>query len=142
MLSLRLHIVIVLLIGSLRTIAGTPESSSEVCLWQDEDGQRHELHLLNGVKHGPYMIWDENDNLIQIGFYSMNEKNAAWKQYNANGDLLAEIQYVEGKRHGAWRFFHANGHIRAEIFYESNEPIGHWSSFSEQQELIEYAYYE
>ena len=88
------------------------------------------------------MIWDTDQNLIQIGFYAMDEKDASWKQYNSTGDLMAEIQYAEGKRHGAWRFFHANGHLRAEIFYDSNEPIGHWSSFNKEQELIEYAYHE
>lgn len=139
---LKLHMVLLFLLGSLGASAGTPDTSSDVCTWHDKDGQRHELHLQNGVKHGPYMIWDADDNLVQMGFYSMNEKDASWKQYNSNGDLIAEIQYVEGKRHGAWRFFHANGHLRAEIFYDSNEPIGHWSSFNERQELMEYAYHE
>ncbi len=58
----------------------------------------------NSVKHGPYIEGELTDTLVGQrlveGWYVNGKKHGAWKQFDANGNLMSTIEWQHGERVG------------------------------------------
>jgi len=47
------------------------------------------------LKHGAWMIWDANGNLLYELHYNMGEKVGKWRNFGKNGEIISEREYPE-----------------------------------------------
>ena len=54
---------------------------------------RFEVPLKNGMKHGTYIEYNLEGNIIRKGKYKNDEMSGVWKMYDKNGNVVEKIRY-------------------------------------------------
>jgi hypothetical protein len=69
----------------------------------------------NGLKHGPYKEWDNNNNLRVSCYYKYGkihgtfETKKHYKRFNHIGKLVEECEYNAGSKHGMYYEYNSIG---------------------------------
>lgn len=75
--------------------------------------ERTEIDYVNGKKHGKYMKYDSNENILIECSYSDNKLNGEYKSYNNviydneydyDDSVVISCIYVDGKIHGTFKY--------------------------------------
>lgn len=94
----------------------------------DNGRMKTERYLLDGVMHGPWMIWDEDGNKLAEGHHKDGMLDGAEIRYGSDGQKLREISWVEGRRHGTTTEHDADGKPAQRLCYvhaEEGTPPAH-----------------
>ncbi|GAB5538124.1 MAG: hypothetical protein Salg2KO_02270 [Salibacteraceae bacterium] len=52
----------------------------------------------DGLKKGPWKVFDDEKNVLEEGEYRSGEKDGYWKNYTAKGELIETTKFEEGKQ--------------------------------------------
>ncbi|GEM_PF-3357378 len=66
--------------------------------YHDNGRMASERYLMDGVMHGPYMLWDTQGNKIAEGEYRNGMLHGTEQRFGDDGRLIASVQWVEGRR--------------------------------------------
>ncbi len=83
----------------------------------DNGRMKSERYLLDGVMHGPWMIWDEDGNKLAEGHHKAGMLDGVEVRYDNDGKKLSEVHWVEGRRHGTTIEYDANGKPAKQLCY-------------------------
>ena len=82
-------------------------------------------------------IYNDNGLLLSEGIVDESgNRNGYWKDFYANGSLMAEGQYSNNVRSGIWKFYNVNGTIEQTGSYYFGRPDGKWSWYYENNNIL------
>ena len=67
--------------------------------------------------NGEFLVYNQDKNLIQKGYFNKGLKNGEWKRWNKHGNLINIISWKNGVLHGVYNSFYINGKINTEANY-------------------------
>lgn len=118
-----------------------------------KDGGKLVGGFKDGIRHGVFREYDENNNLTHslvykdgkiIGEGLVNQqgfKEGDWIHYYDTGEKYSEGIYDEGMRDGKWTFYFKNGQVLQTGFYVNDEPDGEWNWYFEDGSLLRKEFY-
>jgi uncharacterized protein len=80
-----------------------------------------------------------NDNGVLISQGIVNEdgsRNGPWKDFSADGVVIAEGNYTDSRRSGAWKFYNAAGKLEQAGSYNNGRIDGTWRWYYPEGELL------
>jgi len=80
-----------------------------------------------------------NDNGVLISQGVVNEdgsRNGLWKDFSANGVVIAEGNYTDSRRSGTWKFYNAAGKLEQAGSYSNGRIDGTWRWYYPEGELL------
>jgi antitoxin component YwqK of YwqJK toxin-antitoxin module len=69
------------------------------------------------IRHGKWQAFDEQGNLISMGYYKMGKGDGVKTVWHSNGKKYYEGKVFDGERIGVWEFYDENGIKIKEIDY-------------------------
>lgn len=99
-------------------------------------------NLRDGKLHQSVVHYFEEGGIRQTGQYFLNERHGLWLEWNENGQLISQAQFNNGVKHGVWKVWDNQGICRRNIRYSEGSSAGTWQSFNEYAELIEQKIFE
>jgi len=82
-------------------------------------------------------IYNDNGVLISEGIVDdAGNRNGPWKDYSADGTVMAEGAYVNSRRNGAWKFYNAAGRLEQAGSYSNGRIDGTWRWYYPEGELL------
>lgn len=72
--------------------------------------------------YGPYHVIDNDEHLIEKGYFLFGLKNGQWKYWSESGELNRIEEWKEGKLHG-WVKNYEDGVLVEEIHYKNGEIV-------------------
>tara|TARA_R100000750_G_C2342527_1_gene94816 strand:- start:934 stop:1731 length:798 start_codon:yes stop_codon:yes gene_type:complete len=93
--------------------------------------QEHIPLDVDGNRHGPTVIYDNEGNLEQIGNYHHGIKVGSWNIYDTDGSLNSSGLYVDNMKTGPWVVYYKSGIVNSSGMMNNNQPVGTWSIYNE-----------
>jgi len=82
-------------------------------------------------------IYNDNGVLISEGIVDdEGNRNGPWKDFFADGTLIAEGAYVNSRRTGIWKFYNASGKLEQAGSYSNGRIDGTWRWYYPEGELL------
>lgn len=81
--------------------------------------------------HGKISHYDENNVLIEDGYFDKNTHVKTWNTYHSNGKVKMTGDYTNGMREGEWKVFHENGIASSKVNFKNNKKDGTERTFYE-----------
>ena len=82
-------------------------------------------------------IYNDNGVLISEGIVDdEGNRNGPWKDFSADGTLIAEGAYVNSRRTGIWKFYNASGKLEQAGSYSNGRIDGTWRWYYPEGELL------
>lgn len=90
----------------------------------DNNQLKERYYINDGVKDGPYVLYNVNGELVKEGAYVKGKLyyNGPNREYYDNGNLYREITLKYG-RISMYREYYEEGQLKAEIIYEDGKDI-------------------
>ncbi|MDO9511571.1 MAG: hypothetical protein Q7J34_07425 [Bacteroidales bacterium] len=88
------------------------------------------------IKHGTYVVLNNDSTLNTSGWYKMNNKDSLWKFYSPPGVVMIEGNYKNNRKHGQWNYFRENGVLESTGNFIKDLEEGHWLFYNETGNLI------
>ena len=85
--------------------------------YHDNGRMKTERYILDGVMHGPWMIWDEDGNKLAEGHHKDGMLDGDEVRYGDDGQKTREISWVEGRRHGTTTDYDDDGKPAKQLCY-------------------------
>ncbi|HBE40383.1 MAG TPA: hypothetical protein DDW27_04130 [Bacteroidales bacterium] len=86
----------------------------------------HREYSKDGKVSNAY-IYNDNGLLVSEGIVDdAGNRNGRWKDFYADGKLMAEGTYTESRRTGPWRFHNSSGKVEQTGNYSNGRPDGLW----------------
>ncbi len=82
-------------------------------------------------------IYNDNGVLISEGIVDdEGNRNGPWKDFSADGTMIAEGAYVNSRRTGIWKFYNASGRLEQAGSYNNGRIDGTWRWYYPEGELL------
>lgn len=94
-------------------------------------GNLIEYDVVEGVKHGKFIIYDEHENIIMHGNMSHNLNNGEWKYYHPNGVVESVGSFRNDTLTGEWKWYYMTSTIQQKGNYSNGKMDGDWNSYNE-----------
>lgn len=89
------------------------------------------------TKHGEYRLY-EYDRLNVTGYYSNNQKDSTWKEYDYKGKkVVKEYNYRDGLLQGEYKEFFNDGNVNISGKYNGGLKEGHWDIYDSKNNIFE-----
>lgn len=93
-------------------------------LWH-EDGQLIELgEYIDGLKSNTWTIWYLNGQMQSTGKYVNGQREELWKEWYQDGTQSWQGEWKDGKLHGKVIVWYKNGQKASESYWENGVRIG------------------
>ena len=105
--------------GQRKTDWNTQDNCKHTKVTRYESGQIREVGCFNAELKmtGTWYAYARNGNRIgQASFDSEGNKHGAWKVWDIEGSLKAEMYYEHGKRIGTWKAYHTDGTVETKNY--------------------------
>lgn len=89
-----------------------PNSIEDNCYLQIEGNTKHVFNIRNNTLNGNYWRLDENDNVLEVGFYLRGFKSGKWYGYFENSTTMSYCFYWEGGSQIEWNSYYRNGNLK------------------------------
>jgi hypothetical protein len=93
--------------------------------------------LTNGLRHGPWVFFDDNGHLLSRGNFKNGYENGSWEFYSKNGQLIKKGKFVDGEREGLWIGYWENGNLEFKGHFQNGKKNGHWEYFDRRGEILD-----
>jgi antitoxin component YwqK of YwqJK toxin-antitoxin module len=100
-----------------------------------------EYTYLNGIKHGPFTIFDFYGRKKTTGQYLNGNMHGKWLWFHDNGKVETEANYINGELDGDYIFYYDDGVIDTKYHYLLGNREGEIKSFHENGNLYVKANY-
>ena len=92
-----------------------------------------EIYFVNDLleKDGPYILYDDEENLRACGIFVHNEKEGPWSEIEK--DIIYAGSYIYGKKDGDWKKYDAFNDMESIIQYQNGQPL----YFARMNQLLE-----
>lgn len=100
-----------------RTLPTGASGSVRKVTYHDNGRMKSERYLLDGVMHGPWMLWDEAGNKLAEGHHKHGMLDGLEVRYGGDGQKLSETRWVEGRRHGTATSYAPDGAVAGQLCY-------------------------
>ena len=104
---------------------GAPPPSSFSGTWKQwwlNGALMAEFEVVEGVRHGAYVSWDDHGHKRQEGSYVEGRRHGLWVMYHDNGRKASEIPYKEDMEHGSVKEWDELGNLESSIWKHN----GNW----------------
>lgn len=98
------------------------------------DGNKRYYILSNGIKHGPYIEWYDNNQTKIHCCYDNGRKHGNCRIWNQYGQLLCN--FLIGIKHGLYVEWHDSGQLKIRCCYINNRKHGNYSMWNQHGQLI------
>lgn len=95
-----------------------------------------EYYVLNGYKHGDFVVYSETGQIEIFGNIVDNKNEGEWKYFYSNGQLESEGAFHKDKSTGKWKWYYPNGQLKAVGFFINDEKVGTWKFYDEVGRVI------
>ncbi len=95
-----------------------------------------EYDIINGIKHGDFMLYYENGTLQIKGKIDSNKNVDKWQYFYPDGSLESEGYFLDDQPEGRWVWYFPNGQLKEEGSYHKGKRVGWWKQFDESGNLI------
>jgi antitoxin component YwqK of YwqJK toxin-antitoxin module len=87
------------------------------------------MNFKNGLRHG-FQLKKYEDKLSRSTYeYLDGKRNGAYRQYNAEGQLIYFMEFKDDKYHGKYEKYLDNGNPYLIGQYENDKKVGEWKKF-------------
>jgi antitoxin component YwqK of YwqJK toxin-antitoxin module len=117
--------------------------SDENSLEHEMNKNRVESYYRNGLLDGLYMVYSEDNSMIEMGNYINGLKNGTLTSYYDNGNIRVKCSYTNGKLEGLYESWFKNGKKEISVNYDNGMEHGlyhSWYECGKFSEVIEYRY--
>jgi antitoxin component YwqK of YwqJK toxin-antitoxin module len=90
----------------------------------------------DGNRNGPWKDFSADGVLVAEGSYYDNRRSGEWKFYNADGKLEQAGSYYNGRIDGTWRWYYPGGELLREEDYFQGKRDGNYTEYSRAGEII------
>ncbi|NLD63808.1 MAG: hypothetical protein GX646_07910, partial [Bacteroidales bacterium] len=90
----------------------------------------------DGNRNGPWKDFSADGVLVAEGSYYDNRRSGEWKFYNADGKLEQAGSYYNGRIDGTWRWYYPGGELLREEDYYQGKRDGNYTEYSRAGEII------
>ena len=90
----------------------------------------------DGSRNGPWKDFSADGVVIAEGNYTDSRRSGAWKFYNAAGKLEQAGSYNNGRIDGTWRWYYPEGELLREEDYYQGKRDGQYTEFTRTGEII------
>jgi antitoxin component YwqK of YwqJK toxin-antitoxin module len=87
--------------------------------------------LRNGVRDGPFELYDENGQLLMKTTYKDGERDGPSEWWRANGQLITKSTWKDGEYDGPYEGYLSNGQLMSKGTYKDGEQCGEWLELGE-----------
>ena len=96
-----------------------------------------EYDVVNGIKHGEFMLYYESGNIEIKGQLDNNRNVGKWQYFYESGQIESEGEFVNNMPEGTWKWYNRSGTLREEGSYRSGKRVGIWKQYDEEGNVIE-----
>ena len=90
-----------------------------------------EYDVLNGMRHGEFIIYYENGNTEIKGQLEYNRNVGKWQYFYQSGEIESEGYFVNNQPGGKWVWYSPSGKLKEEGNYKQGRRIGWWRNFDD-----------
>ncbi|NLE33796.1 MAG: hypothetical protein GX622_01695, partial [Bacteroidales bacterium] len=90
----------------------------------------------DGNRNGPWKDFSADGVLVAEGSYYDNRRSGEWKFYNADGKLEQAGSYYNGRIDGSWRWYYPEGELLREEDYYQGKRDGNYTEYARTGEII------
>jgi hypothetical protein len=95
-----------------------------------------EYDVVNGLKHGEFIISTLDGNNSVYGFIENNKNVGVWKYFYENGNLESTGGFQDDKPMGKWTWYYQNGKLKSEGIYILGLSEGRWMNYDSEGFLV------
>lgn len=95
----------------------------------------------HGIKHGEYLLFARNGNLLKRSYYENNKLHGLETIYTPDGTVMDTLTYAHGKKEGTYKKYYPNGHVEIEAQFYNNELHGPYTRYyANDNIMVSYVY--
>ena len=95
-----------------------------------------EYDVVNGMRHGEFLIYYENGNIEIKGKMHNNRNVGNWQYFYPSGELESEGYFVDNQPEGKWLWYSPAGKLKKEGNYKQGRRVGWWRNFDGNGNVI------
>lgn len=94
-------------------------------------GKDIEYDVVDGKKHGLFVVYHENGNVETIGYIDNNNNHGEWKYYYPNGQLESVGKFTYDKPDSIWNWYYLTGTLMQEGKFIEGTKDGEWKFYDD-----------
>ena len=95
-----------------------------------------EVSYKNGLRHGPYLLYDIMGRKIMEGDYINGKVSGKWFWYYSNGKTEREATFIDGEYHGFVYNYDQNGNLEDKYEYNLGDLVNTSYSYAEDGKTV------
>jgi len=101
------------------------------------NGKIIEYDIVDGIKHGEFMIYYENGNTQIKGQMENNRNVGKWHYFYESGGIESEGYFVDDQPEGKWFWYSPSGKVKEEGSYKQGRRVGLWKNYDDNGNLVQ-----
>lgn len=97
---------------------------------------KEEFRFKKGRLNGESLSYYRNGNLRWKGSYHNGLLTGKWKNWDAAGTLILEVNYINDTLEGPYVAMYPNGKIKEKGTFAANKRVGEWIRMDEKGKII------
>lgn len=94
-------------------------------------GKAIEYDVVDGKKHGLFVIYYENGNVETLGYIDNEKNNGEWKYYYPNGQLESVGKFNQDKPDSIWNWYYITGTLMQVGNFIDGQKDGEWKFYDD-----------
>lgn len=100
------------------------------------DNQIIEYEVVNGIKHGEFKIYYQDETPAMIGQLDSNKNVGKWQYFYQTGKIESEGYFDNDLPEGRWVWYYPSGQVSEEGSFHKGFRVGLWMQYDENGEVI------
>ena len=96
-----------------------------------------EYDIVNGVRHGKFLIYYDNGNIEIKGQMDDNINVGKWQYFYESGEIESEGYFVNNQPEGKWVWYFRSGELKEEGEFKQGRRVGKWKNFDENGNVMQ-----
>lgn len=94
-------------------------------------GKDIEYDVVDGKKHGTFVLYHGNGNIETFGNISENKNHGEWRYYHPNGVLESVGMFKDDKPDSIWNWYYITGSLMQEGNFNEGKKDGEWKIYDD-----------
>jgi antitoxin component YwqK of YwqJK toxin-antitoxin module len=116
------------------TLAATVQGQSVIGQEFYPNGRLKSTRFHDGERER-FMTYFETGRVKELGAFRNGHRDGVWKQFDANGAVLAKAEFINGVRQGTWEFRDPANRLKVRLQYVKG-ALARGEQFGDSGELI------
>jgi len=89
-----------------------------------------------GYLHGPWLMWDDEGDVSEMGAYYHGEPDGPWWIWHASGQMTEAMEFDKGAEVGLFTEWDEHGAMIAQGNWDMGRPIDTWRCVEDGKEIV------